>query len=278
GIGFGLFVDELGKFLTSDNNYFFRPTVGLLYIIFVVLVIAFRALDARRPLRAHEAIANAADALPDLVIDGATPTARARALQPLVSNGIGGPLADAIAAFVAAAPTIRAGSPSLPARIILWMRQTYERVIATRWFARLIVIVFLVNAVVGVLIAGLVAFALVVAAMVAGGDVVGPDISLELSSQGWGIVGLDTLASTLVLALTVVGAIRYPADRLAGLRWFQRSVVLSLLLADPLNFFAEEFGGLGQLTIDLILWLGVSYLIAQEEARRLPATGRLGGD
>ncbi len=278
GIGFGLFVDELGKFLTSDNNYFFKPTVGMLYIIFVVLLIVFRALDARRPLRAHEAIANAADALPDLVIVGATPTARARALQPLVTNGVGGPLANAIAAFVAAAPSLHEGSPSLPARIILWTRRTYERLIATRWFGRAIVIVFLVNALVGVLIAALIAFALVVAAMMAGGYVVGADISLELSSQGWGIVGLDTFASALVLTLTVVGAIRYPSDRLAGLRWFQRSVVVSLLLVDPLNFFAEEFGALGQLAVDLVLWLGVNYLIAQEEARRLPAGGRLGDD
>ncbi|MBV9326250.1 MAG: hypothetical protein JO352_21005 [Chloroflexi bacterium] len=63
GIGFGLSIDELGKFITSDNDYFFRPTVGLLYIVFVSLFLTFRALDIRRPLRPREALANAADAL-----------------------------------------------------------------------------------------------------------------------------------------------------------------------------------------------------------------------
>jgi hypothetical protein len=42
GIGFGFFVDELGKFITRDVNYFFKPTFSLIYITFVTMFFAFR--------------------------------------------------------------------------------------------------------------------------------------------------------------------------------------------------------------------------------------------
>src|SRR5260221_6969172 len=59
GIGFGAFIDELGKFITSDNNYFFQPTIALIYIIFVLLYLLSRFIPRYRVITQREYLVNA---------------------------------------------------------------------------------------------------------------------------------------------------------------------------------------------------------------------------
>src|SRR5947208_4534996 len=68
GIGFGTFIDELGKFLTSDNNYFFQPTIALIYIIFIVLLLSFQILESPPDVSEQELLANALNILAEEVL------------------------------------------------------------------------------------------------------------------------------------------------------------------------------------------------------------------
>ena len=67
GIGFGLTWDELGKFITKDNNYFFHATPGLIYITFVALYFIVR-YSAQRRFTQDDYMANVLDLLKDAAI------------------------------------------------------------------------------------------------------------------------------------------------------------------------------------------------------------------
>ena len=55
GFGLGWFIDEIGKYLTKDYNYFFQPAVLIIYIFFVVLFFVYRYFE-RSQMRSNEAL------------------------------------------------------------------------------------------------------------------------------------------------------------------------------------------------------------------------------
>jgi hypothetical protein len=66
GIGFGLFIDEVGKFLTSSVNYFYKPAIAIIYVVFIGFYLLVRDLLMRRPLTQSQRLAIASTALADL--------------------------------------------------------------------------------------------------------------------------------------------------------------------------------------------------------------------
>jgi hypothetical protein len=68
GIGFGTFIDEFGKVVTRDNNYFFRPTIAYIYIIFVLIYLAFHIIARYRPVSKKEYLVNAIAMLKESII------------------------------------------------------------------------------------------------------------------------------------------------------------------------------------------------------------------
>ena len=74
GIGMGLFIDEVGKFITQANDYFFPPALSIVYGFFLLTVFAY--LHFRRPHRRdpRQALYHAFEGLQDALdgdLDGA---------------------------------------------------------------------------------------------------------------------------------------------------------------------------------------------------------------
>jgi hypothetical protein len=87
GIGFGLFIDEVGKFVTSDNNYFYKPTAAIVYIVFVLIVLGSRFLFTRRPIDPREELANVIDHTVEGVAGGLSRRRREEASELLHTVG-----------------------------------------------------------------------------------------------------------------------------------------------------------------------------------------------
>jgi hypothetical protein len=48
GVGIGLFIDEVGKFITSNNDYFYPPAAPVIYVFFLLVVLVY--VRTRRPV------------------------------------------------------------------------------------------------------------------------------------------------------------------------------------------------------------------------------------
>ena len=69
GIGFGLFIDEVGKFLTQDNNYFFKPAAAVMYLFIVLVYVVSAFLVRRRALSDRELVVNSLKMLQEMAAD-----------------------------------------------------------------------------------------------------------------------------------------------------------------------------------------------------------------
>jgi hypothetical protein len=272
GVGFGFFIDELGKFITEDNNYFYRPAAALIYLIFIGLFVLSRALQRRERLASPDEVANAVDLLGDAVRHDLDEAQRRRALALLDRADPADPLVAPLRDLLERLEVSPERSPGRAARAVAGVRGAIGRLTAWSGFAISLAWVFGVWALLSV--AGV--FELVLSVGVDLGHAHAGYVSDRLGDLAF--VNIASLASSLCSAVLVgigVAHLRH-GRREAAYRSFERALLVAILVTQVFSFVESQFGAVFGLAIALVLLAALRTVRAgappEPATRPMPAT------
>ena len=254
GLGFGTFIDELGKFITADYDYFYRPAWVIIYIIFIVMFFTFTALARRQHPVGRAALATALDMIQNAVLFGLRKNDREVILRLLDDSDPDSPLTGSLRQTITDMPLATDQRPGLIVRIQNQIRDWYHGVTRTRGFRTIVVglwsIFTLTSA--GVLIAGIVR-----------------DPHYTFTSPAIGVVDAVQIGVVLISGvLALLGVISLARRRLTAYQWFRLAILVSLLVGQPLAFYHNEIFATGGLVVDMICLGAFNYGISLELADR----------
>lgn len=236
GIGFGTFIDELGKFITKDNDYFYQPTLALIYGIFIVLFLIARYFDRKREPTEADHLFLAAEGVQWQAIGKLDKRRQETALMHLEESGNTSPLATQLRALLEHAEIVEESRQSL----ILTLRQKamsrYWDIVGNVWFGRVMIALFLIRTLqlFGALFLGLYSGTF--------------EYADGFSTSEWAALATGVVSG----GFAVFGLVRYfQKHRVYALQAFAISALISLLFGQFFAFASEQFVALVGLVIDL---------------------------
>jgi hypothetical protein len=252
GAGFGAFIDELGKFITSNNNYFYQPAVAMIYVVFVLLFIAGERLASDSHTTPDERLAQALDVVTSATIEGYPKREREQASQLLAESDSQNPLVPALEHALARIAATPDPAESLPEREAQRVARSYTWLVGQRWFLMFVLV-----------IAGaVILFNLRSLSITILTDPVDQRLRVYVEST----TELLSMATIIAGLLLMAGLLFLRTSLLTAFQWFRRSVLVSLLVAQPLAFYEQQWTALIGLTLNLVLLSALEFGIARESS------------
>ncbi len=261
GIGFGTFVDELGKFITRDNNYFFQPTVALIYSIFIVLLLSFRGLGRRLYASPEEYVANALELLQEALVHEMNKQEKAKILMLLRASNSPDVRVHLLAEAVERMPVVPRPKTGRLTQMARASRSFVQRFVCSPRFAPLLILFFIGYALLSTL------FLLFGVVNV---------VALVTRHMTLGFVPMALLTSETVSdLLLVIGVLLLRRSPLRAYHWFKGAILVSILFTQVFMFYIQQLGALDELAVNLILLAGLDtithHVPQQNKAEQAPA-------
>ena len=247
GLGFGWYVDELGKYV-SNAGYLFEPALALIYVTFVVLFLVARTL-AGRAYGPDDALENAFESLKSAGVGALDDVERREALRRFDAAAPEGDFARHVRALLSDAPASPPHPPSRWRRLEVRTRAWYVAWSHRRSFTIVIEVFFFMLAL----------------------STVGGAIGLSVDGPGITTPSerVATFASLFAGVLVLIGIVRLRRNRLAALHWFDRALLIWILVVQIYMFKQMQLAAVLGLAVDLFIWAMVRSAIAIEERHLL---------
>ncbi len=248
GIGFGLFIDELGKFITRDNDYFFKPTYALIYILFILFYFLTRHFLKKPRFTPQESLVNAIEYLKEASVRELDEKEKLNALTHLEGVDPKNPLRKPLQTWLEKITAVTIHRPFIWEKTGQWLHKNYLKWISSKNFANLIAIFFIVIAVYEL-------FDLPYL------------VHHILTTSTVGLIDGARLVSSLLTAIFVItGDIQlFRGKRLSAYEWFEKALLVSLLIGQVFVFVKIQLKGILWFGLILFFFLGIRFLISQEK-------------
>lgn len=259
GIGFGVFIDELGKFITRDNNYLFQPTVALIYIIFLILFFVFRYIDQHSKLSRKEYLMNALRILEEAVLKDMDVAEKRHFSHLLNRADQTDEVTIQLKKLLREIDTIQV-VPGRLTKVYHYFSKLYKKATESHLFIRVIILFFI-----GKALADIATVSHFLFTYFSDPTKLFLAIPTPLIIVTWGQVISTTIAAIFV----ITGAITLKFSRDQAYFFFKQSLLVTIFLTQFFLFYKEQFSALTGLLTNVILLIGVEYIMTEERKMKM---------
>jgi len=251
GLGFGVFIDELGKFITHDNNYFFQPTFALIYIIFVLIFLGIRAIEKSVRASEKDYAINALEVIKEVVLHDLDKDEKSRALAYLEKSSKSDVVVKNLRELLMSAETIQFNDMSIPTKVRRLLQEKYIKYIRETRFATKVSNFFVVYAIY-VLLSNIYYYARYYD---------GSGALPNMTFWDWGLL-LSPIASGVFVLIGFMN--RKRKGNLFAYNKYKQSVLITIFIRQFFLFYKLQLAALFGLTFNITVLIALQFLISQE--------------
>ena len=235
GIGFGLFIDELGKFITHNNDYFFARAISLIYLIFVGMII-WSWNTHRRKLSEKEYLLYALSIMQDAVMEGGVDEAkRDQALKYLRRCNQSESMVVQAMKTLAVLKITTVKPPDYWEKLKNSFDNILSRFVTARYTEFLIDMLFIIKAI---------ATPIIIVTVLLGEPLFDTDLAI-----------LQLIATGVACGFVAAGVVKLRFSKVKAYELFIKSLLIDIFITQTFLFYRVEFSGLILLAFNIFLYI-----------------------